>query len=152
MSKLAAILLLIPGCYLLFIVLSLLAGIILNWFYPVLTFFSFSPGYRMILFTAARSFISLTGIIAFQYWISMRFKNFIVPIGIGIAGIILSGMIIHHWKYEDFYWYLQPSLSLIHRPEKAGKFFLIKAEWISLLYFCVFTAGHYIDFMRRKRY
>lgn len=151
-SKLITILLLIICCCILFVILSLLAGVLLNWVYPGLKFFVYSPDYPGIFLTAAKSFISLLSIIAFQYWLSLRYKNFIIPVGIGMAGIILSGIIIHHWKYEDFYLYLQPSLSLIHRPESADTFHLIKAEKISLVYFFLLTLFGCMDFTRRKSY
>lgn len=62
-----------------------------------------------------------------------------------------GGIIIHHWKYEAFFIYLQPALSLIHHPKKINDFTLAKSEWISLLYFLIFSLTGYLDFKYRKK-
>lgn len=151
-SKLFIIVLTVILCYGLFILFTLSAGVVLNLIHPGLKFLSYSPEFALIFLITLKSFISTLGLISFQYWLSLRFKNFIIPIGIGIAGIILSFIIMNHWKYEDFFLYLQPALSLLHRPKATTDFILAKNEWISMIYFLIFSLTGYFDFIWKKRY
>lgn len=148
-SKLFLIIGIVLGCYGIFILLSLGTGTITQLVYPHLSFFRYTPPWETTLDRAGRSFFSTLGLLALQYWISLRFKNFVLPLGIGIAGTISGMIVIHHWKGQDFYWYAQPALSLMESSH-ATHFLLGKSEWLSLGYFLILTLGGCIDFMRRR--
>lgn len=48
--------------------------------------------------TNARFFLDSLPILALQYGISLRIKNFLVPLGVGL-GMYVASMIAVHWKY-----------------------------------------------------
>lgn len=151
-GKLVMIFFIVLSCYLLFIVFTLLAGYGLNLIYPGLKFFKYQPDYATIITSVFKSFISILGIMALQYWLNLRFKNFILPIGIGLAGVILSAIIINHWKYDDFFVYAQPALSWMYRTKTSTSYFLARAEWASILFFSVLIVFSYIDFTWKRNY
>lgn len=57
-------------------------------------------------------FIACLPIIAFQYLISLKFKNFIIPIGIGLAGLI-GTLIALKWKYIYYSPFMYSSFSMM---------------------------------------
>jgi len=77
-------------------------GIILSGFIPCLIFDGHLPKNDIpFLFFVKESFkyfLTCLPIIAIQYLVSLKYKNFIVPIGIGILGLIGS-LIGLSWKY-----------------------------------------------------
>lgn len=152
MSKLCITLLTVITCYVFFILFSLLAGLVLQLLHPDLPFFAYRPEYGMITRTAVASFVSTLGIIAFQYWLSLRFRNFILPVGIGMAGIIGGMIVLHHWKYEDFYFYLHPVFALIRRLKSPGDTTLASTGWLAMGYFVLFSLAGYFDFRWKKAY
>lgn len=93
-GKLSIVILAIITTYVYYYIAVLCSGLLLGLVYPDLEFLCFRPKhlrYINILFT---SFVASLGIIGIQFWLSFRFKNFIVPLGFGmflaIIGIIIS--------------------------------------------------------------
>jgi len=96
-SKLLVILLMTVKFFVFFNIGIIVSGII-----PCLIFDGSFPkeGIPTIEFakTNGRFFLSCIPIIAIQYAISLRFKNFLLPLGIGIFGLI-GTLIANKWKY-----------------------------------------------------
>jgi len=98
-----------------------------------------------------KSFISLLAIISIQYWLSLRFRNFIVPIGIGL-GLLVSALILMPWEHINKVPYAFPLLSFAGSggPEAAKSGLLASHEIYSILYFLVFTLLGFADMRFRK--
>jgi lantibiotic transport system permease protein len=90
----------------------------------------------------ANVFLTCLPIIAIQYLISLNFKNFLVPIGIGMLGLIgsLIGMM---WKYIWVSPYSYPSMSVL-------KMHSISIELYAAVYFILIMTVSYILYIRKS--
>ena len=66
----------------LFMFLTIVA---INFIKPDLNLFKHPLNESIVLVNAANAYISMLAVCAIQFWIGLRFRNFIVPIGIGFA-------------------------------------------------------------------
>jgi lantibiotic transport system permease protein len=97
-----------------------------------------------------KTYISILGIAAIQFWLGLRFKNFIASVGIGLA--LLIGSIIAtgiQWEHVSKIPYAFPVLTLKammtgHSHEMQNH------DWNSVIYFIVFTALGFFDLKFRK--
>lgn len=93
-GKLSIVLLAIISTYVYYYFIILLTGVLLGLIHPDLAFLNFHPEHLKYLEMLGISFVASLGIIGIQFWLSFRFKNFIIPLGIGmflaIIGIIIS--------------------------------------------------------------
>jgi lantibiotic transport system permease protein len=95
----------------------------------------------------AEYFIDCLPIIALQYLISLQFKNFIAPIGIGIALWILSIAVLQ-WEYGYIIPYTYPSYHYLTSSGRMNPGFNYHA--LALGYFVVFTVASYILYVNKK--
>jgi hypothetical protein len=93
-GKLSIVILAIITTYVYYYAAILLTGLVLGLIYPDLAFLNFQPEHLRYINILSTSFVASLGIIGIQFWLSFRFKNFIVPLGFGmflaIIGIISS--------------------------------------------------------------
>lgn len=119
-SKFLVIGALIFVCFILFtffIVLSGYAVYAVNHDYP---FSSKHVPWSHLIVLAKKMYISILSIAAIQYWLSVRIKNFITPVGIGMA-LLIGGFMIRQWEYIAYYPYMHPLLVYFENPGlKAG--------------------------------
>lgn len=120
-SKFLTIHLMILFCFLLFNVFMILAAITGNLANPKYTFLDRSINWEMLLKLNFKTYISILAISAIQYWFSLRFKNFIAPVGIGLALVITSIIALnYHWEHIYNYPYAFPALTLESIQKGAG--------------------------------
>src|SRR5690606_9664424 len=112
-SKYTSILMMILFLFIMFNLLMILAGIIPNLFFSKYTFLDKSIDWVTLLKLNFKTFISLLGIVAIQYWLGLRFKNFIAPIGIGL-GLLVTSMILSPWEHVDKLPYAFPFLTFMN--------------------------------------
>jgi lantibiotic transport system permease protein len=149
-SKFVAIHIMIIFCYLLFNVLMISSAVLANLFNDKYHFLSKSIDWKKLLQLNARTYISILGISAIQYWLSLRFKNFIGPVGIGLALVVCSIIAMNYqWPHLHKYPYAFPSLSFdaIQKSEKASSG---NHELYSAGYFVLFILIGFIDLKFRK--
>ncbi|MEO9572190.1 MAG: ABC transporter permease [Polaribacter sp.] len=93
-GKLTIVVFAIITTYIYYYITLLLSGLLLGLIYSDLAFLDFQPNHLKYINELSTSFIASLGIIGIQFWLSFRFKNFIVPLGFGmflaIIGIIVS--------------------------------------------------------------
>jgi len=93
-GKLTIVIFAIITTYVYYYIAILFTGALLGLIHPDLGFFNFQPEHLKFVKILFTSFIASLGIIGIQFWLSFRFKNFIVPLGFGmflaIIGIIIS--------------------------------------------------------------
>ncbi len=93
-GKLSIVIFAIITTYIYYYLAILLSGLLLGLIYPDLAFLSFQPEHLKFLKILSTSFVASLGIIGIQFWLSFRFKDFIIPLGLGmfltIMGIIIS--------------------------------------------------------------
>ena len=147
-SKLSGIITMILLLFVLFNLFSLGAAIVPDLVYGgKFGFLKTTFNWQKFFVLNIRIFISTLGIIAIQYWLSMRFKNFIVPIGIGLASLI-STMIAMNWEHIFKLPFAHPFLTLQFGEVKKG--FLQNHEWNAIGYFIAFVLIGFFDMKYRK--
>jgi hypothetical protein len=145
LSKLLLQLLAISSFFIVFMFLGLIGGYILGRIEPLYEFSYYGPALLLWLSALSRTFLAALGILAFQYWISVRWQNFIIPIGIGLVGFILMLVMMNNSPWIVYVPFGYPSLILLRYGFNADVTgleqiaFLYNVEWYSLLCFLVFT-------------
>ncbi|MEP7372387.1 MAG: ABC transporter permease [Chitinophagaceae bacterium] len=148
-SKFLTILIMILFLFLVFNILMILSAIIPNFFFSKFTFLGKSIDWAQLFRINLKTFISLLAIISFQYWLSLRFRNFIVPIGIGL-GLLVTALILYQFHWEHIYKvpYAFPVLTMEGIRETDFK--LQNHEWNAIGYFIFFTLLAFLDMRYRK--
>ena len=152
-SKYLSIIMMILFLFLMFNIFMLLSGAVPNLFVPEYTFLQNSIDWGALLKLNFKTFVSLLGIISIQYWVGLRFKNFIVPIGIGL-GLLVCSMILLPWEHVDKVPYAFPLRTFMtsiteSKNELAGPL-LQNHELNSIGYFIFFTIIAFLDMRFRK--
>lgn len=149
-SKFLTVQLMILFCFLLFngfMILSAVSGSLIRSEY---TFLDHSIDWKMLLRQNVRSYLSILGISAIQYWLSFRFRNFIAPVGIGLALVIGSIIALNvHWEHIDKYPYAFTMLTY-DSIQKGSSSLLENHELNSLGYFIFFSLFGFFDMKMRK--
>jgi hypothetical protein len=98
----------------------------------------------------AKTYISILGISAIQFWLSLRFKSFIGSVGIGLV-LLIGSMIATGLQWEHVYKipYAHPILTLMSMKGK-GPLVLENHELNSIGYFVFFTVLGFLDLRFRK--
>lgn len=137
-------------CVVAFNVFLLLVAVIANIVNAKFPFFSHSIDWATMLRLNLRTYISVLGISALQFWVSMRFKSFIAPVGIGLA-LLIGGQIATalHWAHADWVPYAHPLLTL-QSVAQNKQLWIVRHEWISLGYAALFLTLGYLDLKYRK--
>jgi hypothetical protein len=89
-GKLSIVIFSIIATYIYFFLAILLFGVLLGMFHSDLGFLDFQPDYLKYIKMLAMSLVASLGIVGIQFWMSFRFKNFIVPVGIGVTLVIIG--------------------------------------------------------------
>lgn len=149
-SKFLTVHLMIFLCYSLFNVLMILSGIGASFIHSVYKFSSSPIDWSQLMQLNVKTYISILGISAIQFWLSIRFKSFIGPVGIGLAllvgGIIANGA---QWVHAGKIPYAHPILTLMSMKE-GSKLTIATHEWWALGYFVFFTLLGFLDLRFRK--
>ncbi len=147
-SKLTGIVMMVTLLFIVFNVLSFLAAII-----PDLVHnrqFGFSRtrfGWLKFLGFNGRVLIASLGIISIQYWISLRFRNFIIPVGIGLACLIAT-MLAFGWEHIYKVPFAYPFLTMQFAATNGS--WLQNHEWNSVCYCFLFIIIGLSDMIFRK--
>ena len=101
-----------------------------------------------ILVNIVNTYIFLLGVSAIQFWIALRFRNFIVSIAIGLV-LWLMGILMVFEYHSEFANYFPYSLQLfVHNP--AARLQLNTIALTSLGYAFFFLVIGFLDFRRRR--
>jgi len=151
-SKYLIILIMITFLFVVFNIFMLLSAIIPNFFYSKFTFLTKSIDWSQVYLLNLKTFVSLLAIISIQYWLSLRFRNFIVSIGIGLA-LLVSALILYQFRWEHIYKvpYAMPVLTMegVLETRSTGPT-LQNHELNSIGYFVFFTILAFLDMRFRK--
>ena len=104
-------------------------------------------GYTVWL-RAGNSYVLGLALSALQFWLGMRFRNFIVPIAIGLGCWLVGTLMVFEFKSSVApyfpYSYQAFSMSKQYQP------LLAQAGWTSLGYAIAFLVLGFIEFRRRR--
>jgi len=128
----------------LFMFLTIVA---VNFIKPTLNLFEHPLNVSMVLVNAANAYILVLAICAIQFWIGLRSRNFIVPIGIGFA-LWLAGTIMAVQYKSNLVFYFPYSFHAFPVSAKL-KSQIPQVAWTSLGYALLFLIVGFFDFRRR---
>ncbi|WP_024769246.1 ABC transporter permease [Aquimarina macrocephali] len=150
-GKLSIVIATVFATYAMYYGLILLNGNLLGGIRPQLNFSEFSPEYIFHTKILFRSFISVLGILAIQFWLSFRFKNFIIPLGIGMV-LVIIGLIAARAPEAIYFPYSYSVISMNPLDEKTSDLSLFwwfpTVSIYSLIYFLVFSIAGFFDIKR----
>ncbi len=150
LAKYAVIIVMLLQFFFFFNFAILLVGILASWLifhvpYPQQAF-----PFIAILKDNAAYFLDCLPIVAFQYLLSIRYKNFLISIGVGFLLVTLS-IFAYFYKYSfiDPYAYM----GLYYLQGLKNKNLVppdINIHWLAFGYFILITIVNYILFINRK--
>ncbi len=150
-SKYFAIIIMLIFLYVMFNVFMILAGVIPNLFFSKFGFLSHSINWESLIRLNVKSFVSLLAIVSIQYWLGLRFRNFIVPIAIGLF-LLIASIILLGWEHVAKVPYAYSTLTFFKTTQddfSTGPFFQ-NHELNSIGYFIFFTTIAFLDMRFRK--
>lgn len=146
-GKLSIVILSIVATYIYFFLAILLFGALLGMFYSDLGFLDFRPDYLNSIKMLGISFIASLGIVGIQFWMSFRFKNFIVPLGIGMTMIIM-GLVVSRAPESIYFPYSFNVLSISYGAQVPLTFGVSTITVYSILCFVATCVLGYLDVKR----
>jgi len=128
----------------LFMFLTIIA---INFIKPNLDLFKHPFNESIVIVNAANAYLIMLAVCAIQFWIGLRFRNFIAPIGIGlvlwlvgtIMAIQINSSLVNYFPYSFQAYLVSPKL----KPQ------LTQIAWTSLGYALLFLIIGFLDFRRR---
>jgi lantibiotic transport system permease protein len=136
--------------YLCFVFLMIVSAVMTNLLNSDFNFLEKSINWQQLARLSFKSYLSILGISAIQYCLALRFKNFIAPMGIGLALLVLA-IIARHVSWEHVYKipYAHPLLTQ-ETFRSTGRPLIENHEWNSILYFVSFTLLGFLDLKFKK--
>lgn len=151
LSKYAVVVILMVWFFVLFLIGFIVSGYLPTLLNGRMDFPAEAFPWYKILKESACFFLTALPMLAIQYLVSLRFRNFLLSIGFGLAMVIASFFALD-WKYG----YLMPFaytskhyMAISHRPVKPGDEHIYM---FAIIYFIVFSLVSYIIFIRRKEH
>lgn len=149
-SKFIMVHIMIFLCYVMYNVFMIACGLGADAIHSQYRFIDQRIDWKGLMRLNAKMYISILGLSAIQFWLSLRFKNFITPVGIGllilIAGTIATGF---DWKHVAKIPHAHPFLTTMLMAKGKGQG-IANHEWNSIAYFVVFTIIGFLDMKYRK--
>lgn len=139
---------LILSAFILFDAFIILTACTVNLVHKGYTFFDHSVPWNTLLTLTLKLYFSVLAITAIQYWLSLRFRNFIIPMGIGIA-LLITGFMIHQWEQLYCYPYMYPVVFFLREFQKRPEF-INKAKVFDTTWFVVVLLIAFWDMATRK--
>lgn len=127
------------------LLMMLLGAVLLHFIDPTLDVLNQPVDVKEIFKIRANAYVALLAMCALQFWLGLRMKNFITPIGIGIALWITGTILVSELK-ADFAEYFPYSYHVISNEKLGNNNYL----WFSLMYAVLFLVLGFLDF-RKKR-
>jgi len=102
----------------------------------------------LILAKNVEMWLLLLGLSAIQFWLSLRFRNFITPLGIGVGGWFLAPMMIFEFKtsFVEYYPYAFTILGVMPKYKDNT----IIYQWYSIAIALLFLTLAFYEFRSRK--
>ncbi|PBQ32459.1 hypothetical protein CNR22_11985 [Sphingobacteriaceae bacterium] len=145
-SKFAVILFMFVQFFVLFCIGTYLCGILPAVVYRGIPFPVEKFPFEILLKFSGKCFFDALPILAIQYLLGLQFKNFLVPLGLGI-GLYVASMIALSWKYGYLVPYIYLPLNVLRGSSVD---FEINRHFFAGLYFVFFMLLSYLLFITKK--
>lgn len=143
-GKLCVVIFSVIFTYSLFILAMIVFGNLAGFIHNELNLVSTTPEWETPLKLIFRSFVGTLGILSFQFWLSFRYKNFIVPLGIGII-LVITGLVVFQAEEAIYFPYSYGRLSLFMTALDTNFNWLPTTSIYSIIYFIIFTVTGYLS-------
>jgi hypothetical protein len=148
LSRFIVIHTLILFAFILFNVFIIVTVCVVNLLQKGYTFFDSPVPWKTILTLTAKLYFSVLAITSIQYFLSLRFRNFIIPVGIGL-GLLITGFMINKWEQLYCYPYMYPIIFFWPDfQKKAG--FVSNAQIFNTIWFAVILLIAFWDMAARR--
>lgn len=147
LAKLSVILIMLLQFFLLFNIGIYLAGVVPCLFFPGVHYPAEAFPFTKFLTGSGQFFLDALPILALQYLVSLRFRNFLVPLGVGL-GLYVASFIAVHWKYG--YWIPYTYCYYNFLDKRSPLPATISIQMWALGYFVGLTALSYILYISGK--
>lgn len=104
-SKLVVIQVLVPVYILCFDGFIILAGMLVHSLNPAYRLTAGSIPWESLVLISCRVYLGCLAVSVIQYWLSLRFRNFVVPLGLGL-GSWITGIVLMDWDKIIYYPYV----------------------------------------------
>ena len=152
-SKLLVLLALNAVALLLFAGLVLGAGTLLGLVRPKLGFQTYAIPLEAVAWMLLRTYVATLGLLAVQYIVSLYWRSFVVPVGVGM-GAVVSTIALLQWEHADKIPYAAPLGTAVSMKMGKGGLEvaheLAKHEWYSLGWFAGALLLGYLLLYRRN--
>lgn len=146
-SKLSIVIFSIIITYIYFYLAILVFGTLLGVFHADLGFLDYQPDHMKYIEMLFTSFIGSLGIIGIQFWLSFRFKNFIIPLGIGMM-LVIVGLIATQAPESIYFPYSYNVLSISLGDKMPLTFGISRVTIFSIACFLLTSVLGYLDIKR----
>lgn len=145
-AKISFIISLLAMTMIYFVIANIISGYLLGVLRPELKFLEFTPDYLATISITSKLFISSLGLFIIQYWLSMRFKNMIIPLGFGFGMYIASIIFMQGWEKVVYFPYAYSMIAISKGGVPGGENIYI----YSLIYFATISVLSYFDLRRKE--
>jgi len=146
-GKLTIVIFAIITTYVYYYIAILITGALLGLIHPDLAFLNFQPEHLKFIKILFTSFIASLGIIGIQFWLSFRFKNFIVPLGLGMF-LAIIGIIVSQAPQSIYFPYAFSVLSVSLGDKMPLTFGISSVTVFSIICFLITSALGFIHIKR----
>lgn len=148
LSKFAIVHLLILVFFISYNILLASSLVIIDFLNPNINLMEHSMNWKYLIQSNIKAYFSILAISAIQFWLGMRFRNFITPIAIGFALWLAGALIIFEFQWTKTYLFpfTYPLLTELekHKP------LVSLMTWFSVGYAIAFLVIAYYDFQSRR--
>lgn len=138
LSKMMTVILVLLISFISFALLLYCSGSLVGSIHKELMFNEYPFPWVWVLSFLSTVFIANLGILSIQFWMSLRFKNFIVPIGIGMV-LLVTGLIVYRAEESLYMPYSYSIHGMILATNDHSNWFPGQIGWYSLGVFMLFT-------------
>ncbi|HTE26609.1 ABC transporter permease [Flavitalea sp.] len=146
-AKFLTIQTLVLGFLVLYNSLLLLSALAAALFTSSIDFFDFSIDWAALFTVNAKAYVATFAISTIQFWLGLRFKNFMASLAIGFGMLTIAGMILFEFNLPNawLFPYTFPLVTVLPKFENLST----TIPWISLGYGTLFLSLAFIDFKRK---
>jgi hypothetical protein len=148
LSKYLVVQMMLIGVFILTLVLMVVSLFAVDQFETNLNLLEKQFDWKSFLIFYGRVYITVLAISAFQFWLGLRFKSFIVPLVVGISLFLAATMMMeeHPWVHDNKFPYIYPLRNCFPHRLSDRSF----VAWGSLVYTVVFLVLGFLDFNKRR--
>lgn len=130
-------------------VFILITSVVIHFSDPALNMLNQPLNISKVVSKTVNMYVAILALSAIQFWVGLRFKNFIVPIAIGFALWVTGSLMAFEFKSTYAHYFPYSFLPITLLPAKAKLIPTVQLN--SVLYMAAVLVLGFLDFSRRKK-